>query len=245
MSASRKRVFRIEQFAAQKASGGGAVALPSVGGDDARHREIMAALSDIRTKLGAGDEMSSKIIEDYKHDLYEARKIKDELTRIYNAINKTKQEIATLHKDGFDGADMGRMTDELSQIVTGTEQATETILHATEQIDSQAAELVASLKMSRNQDQASDIQDQVVKIFEACNFQDLTGQRITKVVNAFRFIERRVDSMMKIWGGIENFKDLEPAEVIEREGDKALLNGPALRTDANVASQDDIDALFD
>ena len=29
-----------------------------------------------------------------------------------------------------------------------------------------------------------------------------------------------------------------------REGDAALLNGPALDTDENVASQDEIDALF-
>ncbi|MGD9866591.1 MAG: protein phosphatase CheZ [Hyphomicrobiales bacterium] len=244
MAAARKKIFRIEQYST--------LALREMDRADAsdpaaarRHREIMEALDEIRTKMTAGDEMSGKIIEDYKHDLYEARKIKDELTRIYNAISKTKQEIAALHKEGFDGADMGRMTDELSAIVSGTEQATETILHAAEQIDSQAMELSASLKMPRNLDQVSDIQDQVVKVFEACNFQDLTGQRITKVVNAFRFIERRVESMMKIWGGIESFKDVEPAETRHREGDLALLNGPALQSDDGVASQDDIDALFD
>ncbi|RMF05696.1 MAG: hypothetical protein D6773_04985, partial [Alphaproteobacteria bacterium] len=89
------------------------------------------------------------------------------------------------------------------------------------------------------------IQELVVQIFEACNFQDLTGQRITKVVRAFQFIEERVTRMMEIWGGIESFKEIEVVDPPKRDGDAALLNGPALETDEDVASQDDIDALFD
>ena len=105
--------------------------------------------------------------------------------------------------------------------------------------------MIATLRQQANKDQASDIQEQVVKIFEACNFQDLTGQRITKVVNAFCFIEQRVDHMMEIWGGIEGFKDIEKFDLPERTDHEELLNGPALEEDENVASQDDIDALFD
>lgn len=41
--------------------------------------------------------------------------------------------------------------------------------------------------------------EMIVRIFEACNFQDLTGQRITKVVRALSFIEERVDAMMGVW----------------------------------------------
>ncbi|MEH0071532.1 protein phosphatase CheZ [Pannonibacter sp. Pt2-lr] len=91
---------------------------------------------------------------------------------------------------------------------------------------------------------AQDIQEKVIQIFEACNFQDLTGQRITKVINTLRFIEERIIDMMNIWGGIESFNDLEVKMRAQAEGDAALLNGPSLKTDSNVASQDDIDALF-
>ena len=93
---------------------------------------------------------------------------------------------------------------------------------------------------------AADIQEQVVKVFEACNFQDLTGQRIGKVVRAFGFIEQRVDQMMEIWGGIESFKGFEPDEIVDNGTGHHLLNGPSLVSDADVADQSlHIDALFD
>src|SRR5262249_27593828 len=90
----------------------------------------------------------------------------------------------------------------------------------------------------------SDIQDQVIKIFEACNFQDLTGQRITKVVATLQFIETHIIRMMEIWGGIDAFKDFAPEARSERDADGRLLNGPKLADEAGHASQDDIDALF-
>jgi len=108
-----------------------------------------------------------------------------------------------------------------------------------------AGDLAASLSDDAQQGMASDIQDQVVKIFEACNFQDLTGQRISKVVTAFEFIELRVMRMMDIWGGIESFQELALEDTAKRNGHEELLNGPALEDDEDVASQDDIDSLFD
>jgi chemotaxis protein CheZ len=248
MSAAQRRVFRIEQNRRGKpngsAQGGGPTAFaPS--SSDLRHREIMAMLHEIRDRVEPEEQLTQQIIEDYKHDLHEARKIKDELNRIYTAISRTKQEIAALRQSGDRGLKLSRRTDELGAIVEGTEQATETILHAAEEIDTKATDLIATLKVQANKNDACDIQELVVMIFEACNFQDLTGQRITKVVNAFRFIEERVERMMEIWGGIESFKDVEPVDIPRPEGDQALLNGPALESDEDVASQDDIDALFD
>jgi len=84
----------------------------------------------------------------------------------------------------------------------------------------------------------------VVKIFEACNFQDLTGQRITKVVSTLKFIETHIVRMMEIWGGLDAFKDIEAEGIVGREGDAKLINGPKLEGEAGHASQDDIDSLF-
>jgi chemotaxis protein CheZ len=84
----------------------------------------------------------------------------------------------------------------------------------------------------------------VVKIFEACNFQDLTGQRITKVVATLKFIETHIVRMMEIWGGLDAFKDIEAEKIAERTGDAALLNGPKVDGEVGHASQDDIDSLF-
>lgn len=248
MNAVQKRVFRIEQPRAARLNGSrmkNRTSGADVGEPDFQHSEIMAALNDLRQRVEPQEQLSEEIIEAYKHDIHEARKLKDEMNRIYEAITRTKQEIVTLHKPGCETLDMGRMTDELSAIVTGTEQATDSILHAAEEIDSKATELIAALRQQANQDHAQDIQEKVIQIFEACNFQDLTGQRITKVVNAFRFIETRVEKMMEIWGGMDSFKDIEPVDAPVRTEHEELLNGPALEEDEDVASQDDVDALFD
>ena len=111
-----------------------------------------------------------------------------------------------------------------------------------ETIDDRAGTLAARLK-GEDQGLANDIQENIVQIFEACNFQDLTGQRISKVVGTLRFVEERIIKMMDIWGGVETFKEIE-VELEHRMGDQGLLNGPALDDDAGIASQDDIDALF-
>jgi len=132
----------------------------------------------------------------------------------------------------------------LGAIVGGTETATEGILSAAEFIDQAANTLSAAVKSEHDKALAHDIQDHVVQIFEACNFQDLTGQRITKVVGTLKFIETHIVRMMEIWGGIESFKDIAPTEMAAREGDPRLVNGPRLDGDLGHASQDEIDALF-
>ena len=92
---------------------------------------------------------------------------------------------------------------------------------------------------------AEDILEKVISIFEACNFQDLTGQRISKVMGTMKFIESHINVMMDIWGGVDAIKSGSPGVIDERVGDARLLNGPKLEGDVGHASQDDIDALFD
>jgi chemotaxis protein CheZ len=80
-------------------------------------------------------------------------------------------------------------------------------------------------------------------IFEACTFQDITGQRIGKVVEALRQLETRLTRFAaavkaKDEGGID------PAEVERRVRNELLiLNGPQLKGPAT--AQDAIDAMFD
>lgn len=247
MTAAQRRVFRIEKnFSKAKNGVANGAALPQADETAAeeRHREVIGLLHELKNQPQPQEQISSKIIDDFKHDLHEAAKIKEELNNIHAAIERTKQEIVTLHDAGREDLSMARMADELGAIVKGTEAATDTILHSAEEIDGKATNLIAALKIQSNKDEACDIQEQVVKIFEACNFQDLTGQRINKVVKAFCFIEERVDRMMEIWGGIESFKGIDPVDVGQRSEHDELLNGPALESDEDVASQDDIDALF-
>jgi len=237
---ARRKTFRVESMdrVTGRASGHSL-------GHGSLHDEVMSELRALRALVKPPEQVTASMIEAYNAQLVEAAKLKGELDLIYDAINRTKQELATVHVTGFEGPEMARVTNELDAIVGGTAHATDSILTNAEEIDQIAHTLVARLKDEQNQAMAQDVQERVIKIFEACNFQDLTGQRISKVVGALKFIETHIVRMMEIWGGLEAFKDIEVEKVAEREGDAKLLNGPKLDgEDVGHASQDDIDALF-
>ncbi|HLH93228.1 MAG TPA: protein phosphatase CheZ [Xanthobacteraceae bacterium] len=254
---AQRKIFRIEQMGADGAADPAidfrvsleADSMPIEAGapvsdieSGRRHHELLAEIKALRALVEPKDD-AQRMLETYQVQLAEMQKLKNELVIIHTAITRTKQEIATLHVSGFTGEQASRMTHELDAVVNGTEQATQTILGMVEEIDG-----IASSMIDGEQDQekavGKEIQDRVVKVFEACNFQDITGQRISKVVNTWKFIESHIGQMMEIWGGIDAFKDFIPDAPAEPEGDDALLNGPKLDNDVGHASQDDIDALF-
>jgi chemotaxis protein CheZ len=84
----------------------------------------------------------------------------------------------------------------------------------------------------------------VVRIFEACNFQDLSGQRIAKVLATLTFVEDRVARMLEIWGGRDAIKDFAAGALIEPATETKMVNGPKLSGDPGHVSQDEIDAMF-
>ncbi|NBJ09701.1 protein phosphatase CheZ [Microvirga arsenatis] len=207
-----------------------------------RHAEIMRGLTAIHAALEPSSGASKALLDQIKSDLREALHLKEELDAITESIQRTKQEIATLHSR-TPGGQVTSVTDELGAVVSGTEAATHNILTAAEEIDEITSQLAPRLA-GEDAELAQRISDRVITIFEACNFQDITGQRISKVVGSMKFIEERVNRMVQIWGGLDSFSDVEALQLPEREGDEALLNGPALDNDPNRTSQDAIDALF-
>jgi chemotaxis protein CheZ len=255
MPVHRKR-FRIEE------SFFGAAPISADADDDVvpMHREIMNELRAIREQMagphrGAAAEGGVEptpqqasdaqiLLRIYRAQIEQCEKLKVELDLIHDAINRTKQEIAMLHGKSFDGAEMAKMTGELGAVVGGTEQATQQILEATEAIDQAATALAKVTSPDQQRLLSEEIQERVVSIFEACNFQDLTGQRISKVMATMKFIEHHITVMMDIWGGIDAIKAHAPAALDNRVGDARLLNGPKLAGEAGHASQDDIDAMF-
>jgi chemotaxis protein CheZ len=256
MSVTRKR-FRIEQ----SILGDAPIVMPAEGGEiGPMHREIMAELRAIRAQMaGLGHDRAPSaevsevaretadaqaLLETYRAQIEQCEKLKVELDLIHDAINRTKREIATLHGTSFDGEEMAKVNGELGAVVGGTEQATQQILEAVEAIDQAATALSKNISPDQQKLLSEEIQERVVAIFEACNFQDLTGQRISKVMNTMKFIEKHIIEMMEIWGGVDAIKAHAPAIVDTREGDAKLLNGPKLDGDVGHASQDDIDALF-
>jgi chemotaxis protein CheZ len=236
----RQKIFRIERNNGRDTI----VAIPDPAGSAPQHQEVMAELRALRALIDPQQSQSIQQIEAQKAKLAEFQKLKGELDLIHDAIKRTKQEIATLHVSGFHGPEMARAAGELGAIVGGTESATQSILAAVEEIDQSANTLSAVVRTEQERGLTQDIQERVIKIFEACNFQDLTGQRISKVVATLKFIEQHIVQMIDIWGGIEALEEFKPEVFPAQEGDRSLLNGPKLDGDAGHASQDDIDALF-
>ena len=165
------------------------------------------------------------------------RQLQHEADAIHSAIARTKQELAMLHA-GASGHGGPRAARELDAVVDGTERAAHQIMDAAETI----AKAAKSLTTSQTKDDAltREIRDNVQRIFEACNFQDLSGQRIAKVMAMLQFIDESIARMMEIWGGAEAFKPYAGAAGNE----PSVLHGPKLAGDSGHVTQDDIDAIL-
>jgi chemotaxis protein CheZ len=171
----------------------------------------------------------------------EVRLLRNEVRAMSLAIQQTKSEIAALRPPNSADDRLMVVTQELDAIVTATESATNSILEAAEKVDGLAEQIEALGTDTQSHQLASDIRDTVVAMFEACNFQDITGQRISKVVKTLQFVEERVNKMIEIWGA-EGFSDVDQTQE-ELDEEAKLLNGPQLANQG--VSQADIDKLFD
>lgn len=151
-------------------------------------------------------------------------------------IRNAKAEIAALRPSDIQATYIASATDELDAIVDATETATNTILDG--------AEVLGNMVGQVTPEQGEILNDVTTRIFEACNFQDITGQRITKVVKALKHIEERIDALVEAFG--PEFRDktaaVAPAPLSTERSDEDLLNGPQLPTTAS--DQASIDALF-
>ncbi|MEX1083422.1 MAG: protein phosphatase CheZ [Xanthobacteraceae bacterium] len=206
-----------------------------------RHAELMTELRALRALLDARPSAGAPAAAGPAAD---DDSFKTELGTLYDAVRRTKQEIATLMVTGFANPEISRVSQELNAVVGNTETATHVILDAGEEIEEAAKTLAAAIKNVQDQDLARDIMDQVTRIFEACNFQDLTGQRINKLVNTLKFIEDHILRLMKIWGGVERFAEFVPQAQAEHAGDPKLINGPKTDGQRGYVSQKEIDEMF-
>ena len=164
--------------------------------------------------------------------------LKRELALLHDAIARNKRELAVLIGDGRERR-MAHAAGKLGAAVEGMEKATEKILKSTEVIDESARALAATLKDDYKRGLAQEIQDHVVKIYEACNFQDLSGQRIGHVIETLTMIENQVESMLE-----RHATQPGDATAAKPAAEPGLLNGPRLDGDSGHTSQGDIDKMF-
>ena len=154
-----------------------------------------------------------------------------EVEELGQMIANTKSEISALRVDDITDRDIPFATDELDAIVEHTAHATDAILESCEMLDEVSATVSG--------DSAAKLQAATTKIYEACSFQDITGQRITKVVTTLKSIESKVAHIVAAFGsscaGTRGMADSVAS-------DADLLNGPQLP--AHAMDQSDIDKLL-
>lgn len=162
-------------------------------------------------------------------------KLFSEIQSLSDYIQNARREIAALRPDDIRNTHLPAATDELDAVVGATEHATNEILEAMESLE--------ELTDSMPSEIADKVSDSVTRVFEACNFQDITGQRITKVVTTLQEIEARVVKLMAALGDETSVTAQAQRAVQDTREDADLLNGPQLPGEA--VNQADIDALFD
>lgn len=158
-------------------------------------------------------------------------KLYRELEELSHVIEAAKREIAAIQPHDIRDWHIPMATDELDAVVAATAEATGAILGAAEVIERSTEAAPAEMKAI--------LANEVTRIYEACNFQDITGQRITKVVNTLKAIEAKVAQISGAFGtmpaGQSRGRRDAPVEAV-------LLNGPQLP--AAAMDQADIDKLL-
>jgi chemotaxis regulatin CheY-phosphate phosphatase CheZ len=195
--------------------------------------EVRRLMRDLKSTLPRAEPAIAE-----RRDDQHIRILREELREMSTYIHQTRREIAALRPADAGGNRIMAATGELDAIVSATERATSDILNGAERIQELADRLPRTDDIGAI---ADEIVGQITEILTACSFQDITGQRTTKVVNTLRYIEQRVNSMIEIWG-VDGTTATVPAESDDRRPDAHLMNGPAID---GGPSQEAVDALFE
>lgn len=188
------------------------------------------------------ENMASTLHPEFPPDAF----LRNEIAKLALYISEAKKEIFAISPISNPEEDKNATTInvagmELSEVVKATEEATNSILDATDEI------IKASAAMT---DKASGekISSLANNIYDACTFQDITGQRINKVARTLEHVELKVNRLVNLFSDssqhLQNLEQWDKDESSKKDHrpDAILMNGPALTTSA--PSQDDIDKLF-
>jgi chemotaxis protein CheZ len=162
-------------------------------------------------------------------------KVYRELREIAGYIDSMRNEIGALQVNDLKNSRIPAAGEELDAIVKATENATNTIMECAEALMAADASDPAAYKAL--------VDEKMTVVFEACSFQDITGQRVSKVVETLQHIEQRVARFADVMKAkdIEGFLTDSERERAERK-EKYLHNGPQLAGDG--VDQSDVDKMF-
>jgi chemotaxis protein CheZ len=216
------------------------------GAESVSNADLLEAIHGLRREIAELRETGPAVANISEEDMpgfKESQEVRIEIAQMVRSIGRAKMEIASIKHPMSDDDRMRSAASELDAIVVATETSTNDILQASENIEKMTRDLAG---IHHNDEEivttTEKIANEIIAIFEACNFQDITGQRTNKVITTLRYIEARILSMIDIWGA-DAFTDLPVKQEADGNGDDALMNGPQLENQG--ISQEDINALFD
>jgi chemotaxis protein CheZ len=188
--------------------------------------------ADTRLVLDAIEKLERMV--GHRHETAEAERMRIDLVEMMNAITRTKTEIAAIRPTRDASNHFDQASIELDAIVGATEKATSDILATAERVQ----EIAWTLREQGVETSVCDLLEaNTTEFYTACSFQDLTGQRIRKVIEVLRFLEARIDAMIKIW----RLDDLEFVPAAE-----ARIAGPTphAATSGNGLQQHAVDEII-
>lgn len=212
---------------------------------------IVDELRSLRALMEPMRGMTETLMENYRKELTKVMSVRSDVDEIQGAISGTKKELAaiTVGVNGSGGVDMAAI--ELNTVIRQTEAATNDILAGAEEIEILCGAIQSETTLEGAKIFAGEIAEKITSIYTACNFQDLGGQRMMRVVDALQFVEHRIKRIVDAWGGLDELHQLitseleQRAEERETEGDAALAIGPQPVNSEGHVDQAEIDALFD
>ncbi|MCF8473572.1 MAG: protein phosphatase CheZ [Emcibacter sp.] len=200
-------------------------------------------IENIRKKMG--DQVNSSDISDIIGRIMEALQVdinqqgthfQDEVRDLLHYINQARIDLIDIKPKYLSEKKIPEASDHLDQIIMATEVAASKIMDAAEEISelSGTVDDVLSEKLMRIS----------TDIFEASSFQDITGQRVTKVITTLKHLEEKLAALADAIGDTDShIKIKEEEDKLHPESKEKLLQGPQCAITGN--DQDDIDALFD
>ena len=192
-----------------------------------RHAELMEELSALRAMLA--DAPARKSVDTNAPQQDHIQRLATELCLIQSAICGTEQDRGGRDDSRWTVTPTAHIASELKAVMQGSEQATQKILDAAEDIDQAANNLSAALKDDFEQGLTQDIRDRVLQIFEASNFQDITSQRVAKVLASLGRLEHQIARAL---------------DELKRIAAAPPVHGPGLPGDRDHVTQSDVDSMF-
>lgn len=181
-------------------------------------------------------EIINSVIDKIDTEKSVTREVFLHLSELAQIIDSLKKDISSVQPGHVKNSHIPDATDELGAVVTATAEATNKIMTICEDIE--------AISETVEGQPGEDIRTKVTQIYEACGFQDITGQRIRNVVGTLQVIETKIDKIMETLNQTVGLKisDEKFEKVVSIDDEKSLLNGPQMPEKA--VTQADIDKLL-